>query len=627
MDFAIKQLFMFLYFNLMLKNYPLLRSLALYRYMPYRFVLTASLFFLANVGIALQQFSVGQAIDHLKHVEKATLFSQPITDPSNPWFWFITIIIIAVIRSIIQYFGGLSSLIIGQDLLTILREKIFNQVQRLDITWHWKHGLGEVIARTTRDADKLKEALINFWRQVFESSLVVLVSVSLLSWYHPLLGLVPLLFIIVGLGILFTLTNKMVLLDHQVGLSYEKISDSLSENIHGIRVVKAFGLEQKKSFQFNYFISDFIHHSVLAIRFGAKYLPIPQIIIALLYVWVLGFGAFLISENKLGVGEFIAALLMANMLVFRVESIGQVLHIFADARASAERIWQMLDVEPEIKSGTILPAFRIEQGLELKLNHVSLQSDTQKYLLKNLNTHFKAGEIVTIVGKTGSGKTTLLNTLNRFFDPSSGQILIGSDEQGWQDTRTLDIAALREYVQIIPQENFFFSGTLAENLSVAKPDASFEEMTQALYLASALELLDRLENGLDTVIGDKGVTLSGGQKQRIALARAILKNSPILALDDSTSALDAATEKNVLERLKAISAEQNLSSNHKKTIIINSNKQTTIALSDWIIVLDHGEIVAQGKHSDLIESCLFYRKIMGFETSVSSNSTFTHEGA
>lgn len=145
-------------------------------------------------------------------------------------------------------------------------------------------------------------------------------------------------------------------------------------------------------------------------------------------------------------------------------------------------------------------------------------------------------------------------------------------------------------------------------------------MVQALYLASAVELLERLEHGIDTVIGDKGVTLSGGQKQRISLARAILKDSPILALDDSTSALDAATEKNVLERLKSMSDVKNSANIRPKTIIINSNKQTTIALSDWIIVLDHGEIVAQGTHSDLINQSHFYRQIMGFDQPSSSHS-------
>lgn len=610
MNLAIKRNLKFL-LSFMFKNYPLLRSLALYRFMPYRFVLTATLFVIANIGLALQQYSIGHAIDTLKHSERETLFQHAITDPLNPWFWFILLTSIASIRAVIQYLAGLSALTIGQQLLSILRERIFSQVQHLDVSWHWKHGLGEVLSRTTRDSDKLKEALINFWRQVFESSLVVTVTVGLLCWYHPWLGLVPLLFIFLGLWVLFKLTNQLVVLDHQVASAYEKVSDTLAESVNGIRVVKAFQLEEKLLQRFNHAVDLFIHHSIQTIKTSAKRLPIPQVIIAGSYLWVIAFGAYLIGQNQLQVGQFVAAILMANLLVFRIESIGQVLHIFADARSSATRIWQMLDEKSAIEDQQYPLTLQWGDELSIKLENVSFQDKTTKnYILKQCSVEFRAGQIVTVVGKTGSGKTTLMNLLNRFIDSTEGQVLIGSEQMGWTNIKDLSLFELRHLVQIIPQENFFFSGTLADNLRVAKQDATEQEMKEALHLASASELLQRLDHGLDTLIGDKGVTLSGGQKQRLALARSILKNSPILALDDSTSALDATTEKQVLQRLSGLSDDGN---HFKKTIIINSNKQTTIALSDRVIVLDQGHIIAQGTHAELVQNCLFYRELMGFQ--------------
>lgn len=610
MNLAIKRNLKFL-LSFMFKNYPLLRSLALYRFMPFRFVLTATLFVIANIGLALQQYSIGHAIDTLKHSERATLFQHAITDPLNPWFWFILLTSIASIRAVIQYLAGLSALTIGQQLLSILRERIFSQVQHLDVSWHWKHGLGEVLSRTTRDSDKLKEALINFWRQVFESSLVVTVTVGLLCWYHPWLGLVPLLFIFLGLWVLFKLTNQLVVLDHQVASAYEKVSDTLAESVNGIRVVKAFQLEEKLLQRFNHAVDLFIHHSIQTIKTSAKRLPIPQVIIAGSYLWVIAFGAYLIGQNQLQVGQFVAAILMANLLVFRIESIGQVLHIFADARSSATRIWQMLDEKSAIEDQQYPLTLQWRDELSIKLENVSFQDKTTKnFILKQCSVEFRAGEIITVVGKTGTGKTTLMNLLNRFIDPTEGQILIGSEQMGWTNIKDLSLFELRHWVQIIPQENFFFSGTLADNLRVAKQDATEQEMKEALHLASASELLQRLDNGLDTLIGDKGVTLSGGQKQRLALARSILKNSPILALDDSTSALDATTEKQVLQRLSGLPDDGN---HFKKTIIINSNKQTTIALSDRVIVLDQDHIIAQGTHAELVQNCLFYRELMGFQ--------------
>lgn len=610
MNLAIKRNLKFL-LSFMFKNYPLLRSLALYRFMPFRFLLTATLFVIANIGLALQQYSIGHAIDTLKHSERETLFQHAITDPLNPWFWFILLTSIASIRAIIQYLAGLSALTIGQQLLSILRERIFSQVQHLDVSWHWKHGLGEVLSRTTRDSDKLKEALINFWRQVFESSLVVTVTVGLLCWYHPWLGVVPLLFIFLGLWVLFKLTNQLVVLDHQVASAYEKVSDTLAESVNGIRVVKAFQLEEKLLQRFNHVVDLFIHHSIQTIKTSAKRLPIPQVIIAGSYLWVIAFGAYLIGQNQLQVGQFVAAILMANLLVFRIESIGQVLHIFADARSSATRIWQMLDEKSAIEDQLYPLTLQWRDELSIKLENVSFQDKTTKnFILKQCSVEFRAGEIVTVVGKTGSGKTTLMNLLNRFIDPTEGQVLIGSEQMGWTNIKDLSLFELRHWVQIIPQENFFFSGTLADNLRVAKQDATEQEMKEALHLASASELLQRLDDGLDTLIGDKGVTLSGGQKQRLALARSILKNSPILALDDSTSALDATTEKQVLQRLSGLSDDGN---HFKKTIIINSNKQTTIALSDRVIVLDQGHIIAQGTHAELVQDCLFYRELMGFQ--------------
>lgn len=602
------------FYSSRLQDYPLLRTLALYRHMPWRFLITASLFVVANIGLVAQQYTIGRAIHDIQQHQAVITLGNGTFDSRVIWFWFGCLVAIALSRGILQYIAGLFSLTIGQNLLMILRERILLQVQRLDLAWHWQHGMGEIVTRTTRDADKLRDALINFWRQLFETCLILVAAIAMLYWYNPLLGLVPLLLTGLGIGIFITLTNRLVLLDQQVGSAYDQVSQDLSEGVHGVRVIKAFGLEQGRINRFQQQIDGFIGHSLAALRYAALRLPLPQIIIALSYVWVLGFGAYLMSQQQLNVGELVAALLMTNMLVFRVEAIGQIMHIFADARASAGRIWEILDAVPQIHDGQHHLPEVVTQPLGIRLNQVSINAYGGDHpILNQCSFQIAPSEMVAIVGMTGSGKSTLLGLLPRLLEPTSGSVEIGSATSGWQDIKTLSLAQLRQRVQVVPQDSFLFSDTLANNLRVAKPDASDAELYAALARAAADDVVTRLEYGLDTTLGDRGVTLSGGQKQRLALARALLSDAPIIAFDDATSALDAATEKRILDRLK-YDVMQAQSGQTAKTIIMVSSKLSTILMADRVILLDHGQIQAEGTHQQLASSYPAYRELMGLDS-------------
>lgn len=602
------------YPRLVLSNYPLLRTLLLYRYMPWRFSTTALLFILANVGLIAQQYMIGHAVHDIQQGKAVVAQADGSFDAHVAWYWFACLLGIAFGRALLQYIAGLFSLTIGQDMLCILRERILRQVQQLDLAWHWQHGMGEVVTRTTRDADKLRDALINFWRQLFETVLVLIAAVFMLCWYNLGLGIVPLLLTLAGLATFAVLTNQLVVLDREVGQAYEQVSQDLSEGVHGVRVIKAFGLEQGRITQFNQQIDLFIHHAFQAIRYAASRLPLPQIIVAMSYVWVLGFGAYLISIHQLNVGELVAALLMTNMLVFRIESIGQIMHIFADARASAGRIWEILDARPGILSGQQVLKLEDDKPLGIQLNHISIHSNGGQDILHDFNLHIQPGEMVAIVGKTGSGKSTLLGLLPRLLDPQQGDVLIGSDQQGWHNSKDIKLEQLRQLVQVVPQESFLFSDTLEQNLRVAKPDATEEELLEALHKSAAEDVIQRLQYGLQTTLGDRGVTLSGGQKQRLSLARALLSDARIIAFDDATSALDATTEKRILDQLKqdVNSARHNSGQQQRgKTIIVVSSKLSTILMADRVILLSQGRVLAQGSHQYLSQHNAAYKELMG----------------
>lgn len=590
-----------------LRNSPLLRCFALYREMPWRFALTGALFVSANVSQGVHQWVVGRAVHDVERGVAVVKQADGTLHYDVALYWLAVLVGLALVRGLLTYFAGISALVIGQELLSLLRVSILEQVQRLDLAYHRAHGVGGMVTRTTRDADKLRDALINFWRQVVETSIVLVVSIGLLCFYHPLLGLVPFALTLLGLGTFVAQTNHLVRLDNAVGSAYDDVNQNLSESVGGVRVVKAFGLERRRATDFSTQVSTFIDHASRALAYATSRIPLPQATIAMGHVWVLAFGAHLVGQGALNLGELVAAVLVVNTLVLRVEGIGRIIQIFADARASAARIWELLDARPkrEGAQGRLPPG-----PLGFRLRSVSIEkADPGKFVVEDVSIEVEPGEIVALVGNTGSGKTTLMNLLPRLADAERGKVELGSEALGFQDVADIHDHDLRRRVHVVPQESFLFSDSLRANLRMGRPDATDAELLEALRMASAEDVLQRLEHGLDTRIGDRGVTLSGGQRQRICLARAFLSRASILGLDDATSALDAATERRILENIRALKEQDRTT-----TLLIVSSKLSTVLLADRVLVLIDGKLVARGTHRELVRKSPEYRELMGIAT-------------
>lgn len=586
----------------MIEKHPLLRSLAIYREMPWRFALVAGLFVAINLGLVWQQWLIGHAVNDVSAGRAVIRHADGSLDASLGWHWLWLMLAVALGRGALQYAASVMSLVLSQELLTRLRERILAQVQSLHLGYHWQHGMGEMITRTTRDADKVRDALITFWRQVVETPLVVLATVGLLSWYNPWLGLVPLLLTVTGLWIFVLQTERLVELDRSVGAAYDRVNQDLSEGIGGVRVIKSFALEQSRIQGFSEQVAVFAGLARQALAYSSSRIPLPQAVVALGHVWILVYGAHLVAAGQLGIGELVTSLLIATTLVFRIEGIGRVMQTFADARASAERIWQLLDAPAAIRSGSAtLPA----SPLGLRLEHVSISAPGGgRDILHDCSLALVPGEIVALVGATGTGKSLLASLLPRLTDVSTGRVLLGYDGAGWQDIRELDLGALRQRVHVVPQESFLFAGSLAANLRLNAPDATDEQLLEALRLAAADDILLRLPHGLATPLGDRGVTLSGGQRQRLCLARALLGQPDILCLDDATSALDAISERHVLNNLRELRGT---------TVLVISSKLSTILLADRVLMLADGKIAATGTHAELQHTHPHYRDLLGID--------------
>ena len=317
----------------MIERHPLLRSLAIYREMPWRFALVAGLFVAINLGLVWQQWLIGHAVNDVSAGRAVIRHADGSLDASLGWHWLWLMLAVALGRGALQYAASVMSLVLSQELLTRLRERILAQVQSLHLGYHWQHGMGEMITRTTRDADKVRDALITFWRQVVETPLVVLATVGLLSWYNPWLGLVPLLLTVTGLWIFVLQTERLVELDRSVGAAYDRVNQDLSEGIGGVRVIKSFALEQSRIQSFSEQVAVFAGLARQALAYSSSRIPLPQAVVALGHVWILVYGAHLVAAGQLGIGELVTSLLIATTLVFRIEGIGRVMQTFADARA------------------------------------------------------------------------------------------------------------------------------------------------------------------------------------------------------------------------------------------------------------------------------------------------------
>lgn len=575
--------------------------------MPGRFALTALLYTAAHLSLAWQQYLVGRAINDVRQGVAVVRLPEGGVDASLAWHWLLVLVGVAFGRGVLQYLGGLMGLIIGQELLTLLRERILVQVQRLHLGYYREHGMGELVTRTTRDADKVRDALVGFWRQVFETGLVVLAAIGLLFWYDWTLGVVPLLLTVCGLSIFVSQTSRLVMLDRATGEAYDRVNQDLSEGIGGVRVIKSFALEAGRIDRFSAQVDVFVDQARAALRFAALRIPLPQVIVAFGHVWIMGWGALLVAQGRLDIGELVASLLIATTLVFRIEGIGRVMQVFADARSSAARIWELLDAAPAIVGGDrALPPGVL--GVELRDVSVAAPGGGL-HVLEHCSLTVPPGAMVALVGATGSGKSTLASLLPRLADVSAGAVRLGNDAGGWLDVREARLAEVRRRIHVVPQESFLFSDTLAANLRAGAPGASLDELRSALRLASAEDVLTGLKDGFETRLGDRGITLSGGQRQRLSLARALLSGADVLVLDDATSALDAVTERRVLANLRNLRR----SDGRAPTTLLVASKISTVLQADAVLLLAGGRIVDQGSHAELSARSAYYRDLLGLD--------------
>lgn len=475
----------------------------------------------------------------------------------------------------------------GRNLLAKeLRERLMKHFLRMRSAFYEKYRTGDLMARSTNDLDAISEMagygiMVTMDSTVFLGFILTMMFVSV-SWKLTLWSMLTMPIMGYLLKVLGDKVNKRYLASQT---AFADINDDVLEGVEGVRVVRAYVQEDAMAERFAEKTEDVLQKNISVAQINALFSPITKILLGISYVIAFGYGAVLVSNGELSLGQLISFQVYLGMLVWPVQAVGELINLVQQGSASMKRVAEVLEATDDMDeegSKTDLEGQDIEYaGVTFKYPSSELAN------LTNIEAKILRGETLGIVGKTGSGKTTFIRQLLRQYPAGSGAITVGA-----QEIHELKNDIVRPMIGYVPQDYTLFSRSIRENIQFGKADATDEEIMQAVRLAHFEEDLARMPQGLDTLIGERGVAISGGQKQRVSIARALIKNPEFLILDDSLSAVDAKTEQKIIDNIQKV--------RKGKTTIITTHRLSAIHHADWIIVLEDGEIIEEGTHLDLI---------------------------
>ena len=472
-----------------------------------------------------------------------------------------------------------------QKVIFDLRSDLFRHIELLPLRWFDNRATGDLITRVVEDVNSVERVLIDGIEQGLVAILQVAIVIVTLFYFNGnlawcVLAPVPLL---AGGAIAYTLTGPSRYRPQRRAAS--ALNALLLDDLAGIRQIKSFVREAQEHARFNR-ASDVLRQATLRImRAWALYSPSMDFLNSLGLVLAIGFGGRAVLRGEMQVGSLVAFITLTRFLYEPVTRLHQLNQLVQAGRAAGERVFEILDEreEPGLREGETIA---VVEG-DVRFDDVSFAYAKGLPALSNVSFHARPGETIALVGATGAGKSTLVNLLARFYEFTSGAITIDG-----KPIRDFQLHALREMIGMVSQESFLFNGTIRENLLLGKPHATDDELLEAAEAANARAFIDRLPDGLGSLVGERGVKLSVGEKQRLSIARALLKDPPILILDEATASVDTATERLIQQALENLMFH--------RTCIVIAHRLSTIVRADQILVLDHGRIIERGTHEELL---------------------------
>lgn len=486
------------------------------------------------------------------------------------------------LMAVVTYWGHM----LGINIETEMRRRAFDHIQKLSWSYFDRGRTGHLVARVTRDLEEIGEVAHHGPEDLFIAIMTFVGAFALMLWLHVPLALITVVVVPLAAILVSVYGGRMTATWRAIYARVANFNVRLEENIGGIRVVQAFGNEDHERARFAEDNSGYRETKLDAYRIMAASQALNYIGMRGVQVLIMVAGAGFVLQGSLTPGGFVGILLLSGVFFRPLEKIAAVLETYPKGIAGFRRYQELLAEAPDVADAPdAIPAPALSGRIEFR--DVTFGYDPARPVLRDVSFDVHPGETLAFVGPSGAGKTTLLALLPRFYDPNAGEILLDG-----HDLRALELATLRRQIGIVSQDVYLFGGTLRDNIAYGRLGASEAEIRAAAEAAQLGSMIERLPQGLDTVVGERGVMLSGGQKQRVAIARVFLKNPPILILDEATSALDTETEREIQAALERLSKG--------RTTLVIAHRLATIRDADRIVVMEEGRIVESGSHAGLV---------------------------